>query len=198
MDGGPARCVFFDTEPQGKYVLGLIYAPPGDYTGSLAAPPAKAERQASLAVRVRRPRHACGLPLLGASWDFRRCRFTHPKLWDLRYHGKPGDFDANLGWQKHGDVQYEWIQPTKGPTTYMDHMAKYGEGIHHIAFAVSDIEREEGGMVEGRIPDIAIRRVGRSRPARLRPLCLSGHPCDRRHGSRAFVELPQVSLIRFS
>ena len=49
-------------------------------------------------------------------------------------------------------MQYEWIQPTKGPTTYLDHMAKYGEGIHHIAFAVSDIEREAGDWSKAGFP----------------------------------------------
>jgi catechol 2,3-dioxygenase-like lactoylglutathione lyase family enzyme len=69
--------------------------------------------------------------------------FTHPALWDLRYHGQPGQFDAILGWQRHGSVVYEWIQPTAGPTTYVDHMNKHGEGLHHIAFTVTDIEQEK-------------------------------------------------------
>ena len=142
IDGGPGRVVFFDTEPRGKYVLGLIYAPSGEYAGSLAAPPAKpdAKRVSQYAFVVR------DMPAVSRYWahlGLPEMSFTHPNLWELRYHDKAGDFDANLGWQKHGDVQYEWIQPTKGPTTYMDHMVRYGEGIHHIAFAVSDIDREE-------------------------------------------------------
>jgi methylmalonyl-CoA/ethylmalonyl-CoA epimerase len=142
IDGGPARLVFFDTAQQGKYALGLIYSPAGEYTGSLAAPAVKpnARRVSQYAFVVR------DMPAVSRYWahlGLPEMSFTHPKLWDLRYHGKPGDFDANLGWQKHGDVQYEWIQPTKGPTTYMDHMNRYGEGIHHIAFAVPDIDREE-------------------------------------------------------
>ena len=142
VDGGPARLVFLDTESGGKYVLGLIYAPSGEYRGSLAAPPTKAGAKpvSQYAFVVR------DMPAVSRYWarlGWPEMSFTHPYLWDLRYHGKPGEFDANLGWQKHGTVQYEWIQPTKGPTTYMDHMAKHGEGVHHIAFAVSDIEREE-------------------------------------------------------
>ena len=66
--------------------------------------------------------------------------FTHPAIGDLRYHGRPGDLDADLGWQKHGRVEYEWVQPTKGPTTYLDHIMKFGEGVHHIAFSVPSIE----------------------------------------------------------
>src|SRR4051812_36359220 len=150
-NGGTARCVLFDTEAQGKYFLALIYAPPGEYTGALAAPPAKpnAKRVSQYAFVVR------DMPAVSRYWahlGLPEMSFTHPKLWDLLYHGKPGDFDANLGWQKHGDVQYEWIQPTKGPTTYVDHMARYGEGIHHIAFAVSDIDREEAAWSKAGFP----------------------------------------------
>ena len=140
MDDGAGRYVLFDTEAPGKYVLGLIYAPPGEYTGSLAPPAAlpNPTRVAQYAFVVR------DLPAVSQFWarlGFPGMTFTHPAIWDQRYHGAPGDFDANLGWQKHGKVEYEWIQPTKGPTTYMNHMDKYGEGIHHIAFAVPDIQR---------------------------------------------------------
>ena len=151
LNGGAARYVLFDTEAQGKYVLGLIYAPAGEYTGSLAAPGAKpnAKRVSQYAFVVR------DMPAVSRYWahlGFPEMSFTHPRLWDQRYHGQPGDFDANLGWQKHGQIEYEWIQPTKGPTIYMDHMAKRGEGIHHIAFAVSDIEREEAEWSKAGFP----------------------------------------------
>jgi len=142
LDGGKARCALFDTEAEGKYVLGLIYAPPGEYTGDLAAPPAKpnAKRVSQYAFVVR---DMLAVSRYWARLGFPEMSFTHPKLWDLKYHGQAGDFDANLGWHKYGTVQYEWIQPTKGPTTYLDHMDKRGEGLHHIAFAVTDIEREQ-------------------------------------------------------
>jgi hypothetical protein len=45
---------------------------------------------------------------------------THPPRWDLRYHDQPGQFDAELGWQRHGRVVYEWILPLKGPTVYSE------------------------------------------------------------------------------
>jgi hypothetical protein len=148
-----ARYVLFDTAAEGKYVLGLIFAPAGEYTGSLAAPPVRpgGKRVAQYAFVVR------NLPAVSAYWaqlGFTPMSFTHPYLWDLRYHGGPGEFDANLGWQKHGTVEYEWIQPTKGPTTYMDHMAKYGEGFHHLAFATADMEREESAWTNAGFPTV--------------------------------------------
>jgi hypothetical protein len=142
IEDSHARYVLFDTAREGKYVVGLIFAPPGEYTGTLAPPPIQPspKRVSQYAFVVR------DLPAVSKYWarlGFPEMAFTHPRLWDLRYHGKPGDFDADLGWHKHGTVQYEWIQPTKGPTTYMDHMAKFGEGFHHIAFSTDDIDREQ-------------------------------------------------------
>jgi catechol 2,3-dioxygenase-like lactoylglutathione lyase family enzyme len=159
-----ARYVLFDTAKDGKYVLGLIFAPPGEYSGSLAAPRAKpnSRRVSQYAFVVR------DMPAVSHYWarlGWAEMPFTHPALWDLRYHGGPGEFDANLGWQKHGSVEYEWIQPTKGPTTYMDHMAKYGEGVHHIAFAVPDIEREEAAWSKAGFPTVQSGAWGeRDRP----------------------------------
>jgi hypothetical protein len=37
---------------------------------------------------------------------------------------------------------YEWILPLKGPTVYQDHLDRHGEGVHHIAFEVPDLDRE--------------------------------------------------------
>jgi len=141
--GEEGRYTLFDTEEEGKYVLGLIYGPEGAPGGLHGAPEARlnAKKVSQFAFVAR------DLNTVSKYWvrlGFPEMSFTHPALWDLRYHGQPGQFDAILGWQRHGNVVYEWIQPTKGPTTYLDHMAKHGEGLHHIAFSVTDIEQEKG------------------------------------------------------
>jgi hypothetical protein len=118
--------------------------------------------------------------------------FTHPALWDLLYHGAPGPFRCQLRVAERKS-QYEWIQPTQGPTTYTDHLTKYGEGFRGIAFAVEDIEREKGRLVEGGVPDDTVRCLGRARPARLWTLRVPGHEHDRRRRSRAVVEFPEVA-----
>jgi hypothetical protein len=128
--------VYFDTEPDGKYVLGLTCA-------AAPAPPAAEvapdRRVAQYAFTVRRLQ-----PVL-EYWSrlgFTDKSTTHPPLWDLRYHETPGQFDAELGWQRHGRVTYEWILPLKGPTVYSDHMERHGEGFHHLAFEVADLDKE--------------------------------------------------------
>ncbi len=126
---------YFDTEPQGKYVLGLVHDP-----DAAAPPPAQPGRKVvQYAFTVRQLE-----PVLDfwSRLGFVERSVTHPPLWDLRYHGKPADFDAELGWQRHGRVVYEWILPLKGPTVYLDHMEKHGEGFHHIAFEVPDLDAE--------------------------------------------------------
>jgi hypothetical protein len=145
--GEVGRYTLFDTAEEGKYVLGLIYGPTGAQGAPEARPDAKKVSQFAFVVR--------NLEQVSKYWTtlgFPEMSLTHPPLWDLRYHGQPGQFDAILGWQRHGNVMYEWIQPTKGPTTYLDHMAKHGEGLHHIAFNVMDIEREKSVWFKAGFP----------------------------------------------
>jgi len=135
---GSGRYTLFDTADKGKYVLGLIIRSADSHIAPEARPDTKKVSQFAFVAR--------DLDQVSKYWStlgFPEMSFTHPPLWDLRYHGQPGQFDAILGWQRHGNVVYEWIQPTKGPTTYLDHMAKHGEGLHHIAFNVTDIELEK-------------------------------------------------------
>lgn len=149
--GEVGRYTLFDTAEEGKYVLGLIYGPEGAPGGLHGAPEAgpNAKKVSQYAFV------AHDLDKVSKYWarlGFPEMSFTHPALWDLRYHGQPGQFDAILGWQRHGNVVYEWIQPTAGPTTYMDHMAKHGEGLHHIAFNVTDIEQEKSEWSKAGFP----------------------------------------------
>ncbi len=52
-------------------------------------------------------------------------------------------------------VQLELIEPNHAPSVWRDHLDKYGEGIHHIAFNVDDadpvidqLKKEYGAVVE--------------------------------------------------
>lgn len=54
-----------------------------------------------------------------------------------------------------GGVQLELIEPNEYPSVWKDHLDKYGEGIHHIAFHVEDgdavvekLKKEFGAVVE--------------------------------------------------
>jgi methylmalonyl-CoA/ethylmalonyl-CoA epimerase len=65
--------------------------------------------------------------------------FSRPTL----YQGSPSDAKAKLAFFAMGNLQIELIQPLGGKSTWQEYQDKYGEGIHHIAFAVKDIDGVE-------------------------------------------------------
>ncbi|MBK5292297.1 MAG: VOC family protein [Acidobacteriia bacterium] len=125
--------VFFDTEAQGKICLGLLYDPEPEQAPAQTGPPVT---QFALTAR--------DLDTVSAFWQklgFPPFSFTHPEITGKVYRGAPGIFDMRLGWQRHLKVPFEWIQPLQGPNVYEDHIAKHGEGFHHIAFNVPDMDQ---------------------------------------------------------
>ncbi len=56
------------------------------------------------------------------------------------YRGQPGRFGLDVGWWRFGDVVYEWIQPRGGRSVYTDYEKAHGEGLHHLAYQVEDLD----------------------------------------------------------
>jgi methylmalonyl-CoA/ethylmalonyl-CoA epimerase len=134
---GEVQYVYFDTETEGKYVIGLAYYPEDSMIDRTpAGPPHLRLSQYAFVVSdldtVSRYWHKLGFPEMSV---------THGGLRDLKYRDQPGQFDQKLGWQRHGKIVYEWILPVKGPTVYDEHLKIHGEGFHHLAFDVDDIDR---------------------------------------------------------
>lgn len=124
------RYVLMDTAAEGKYVLALT-------TASERKPVSASRRIVQYAFAAK------SLDPISAYWAklaLPAFTYTHPDTTELIYRGKPGQFDMRLGWQRHGKVTYEWIQPLRGPSTYYDHFEKHGEGFHHLAFNVDDMD----------------------------------------------------------
>jgi hypothetical protein len=132
---GDIHYVFFDTEKKGKYSVGMLYVPGGDY-GPLAVPDSEPKKKINQYAFVVKDLKAVNDYWVGLG--FPAAQFSHPYLWDLKYGAEDGEFDAELGFQRDGKVTYEWIMPLKGPTCYVDHMEKHGEGFHHVAFETID------------------------------------------------------------
>ena len=138
VDGGQGllRVVHMDTAAGGKYTLGLTH-------GSVAPPPGPLP-PAPFGAKL--SQHAVvveDLKAVSDYWEklgFPAMDVTHPTLTDLEYHGKPGQFDQKLGWHRHGTVTWEWIEPLAGPTVYQDFLDAHGEGYHHLALDVADID----------------------------------------------------------
>jgi hypothetical protein len=133
---GRLTVVHMDTAAEGKYVLGLMHGPVPRVPAE-AAPTATPVKLSQYALVVN------SLEKVSAYWaklGFPEMQVTHGPLTDLRYRGEPGKFDQKLGWHRHGTITWEWIEPLAGPTVYMDFMKEHGEGFHHFAFDVPDMD----------------------------------------------------------
>ena len=136
-DSGTLTIVHMDTADEGKYVLGLVHGTVHGADAPAPAPPFPA-KLSQFAFVVRDPR------AVSAFWSkvgLPAFEFTHPAIADRLYRGKPAGFDQELGWQRHGTVTYEWIRSLAGPTVYDDFLKAHGEGVHHLAFAVDDLDK---------------------------------------------------------
>lgn len=143
-DAGPVRYAYLDTVEEGKYALGLIYsAGPvggGPLPSSQRTPFNQKLAQFAFVIRDPEP--------VSTYWSrlgFPEISITHGALRNRRYRDQPGQFDHNLGWQRHGAIVYEWCIPLQGPTAYEDHLKAHGDGFHHLAFQVDDID----GLISG-------------------------------------------------
>jgi hypothetical protein len=133
MGDDDSRYVIFDTRPEGKYAVGIYYMPQ-------EAPPAPSSaRKVTQFAFITRDDAPVSKYWAKLGWP--EMSITHPDLHALEYRGKPGDFRSRLGWMRHGKVVYEWIMPEKGPSTWQDHLDKHGDGMHHMAFNVDDMDQ---------------------------------------------------------
>lgn len=127
------ECAFMDTAGRGLYTLGLVVAPEYEMDHGPAE-----RRVTQYALIASRPEPVSSF---WASLGFPAFTYTEVNSRDPLYRGKPGTFGMRLGWQRHGAVPFEWIQPLKGPSTYHDFISRHGEGFHHLAFNVADMDR---------------------------------------------------------
>ena len=135
---GNLSFVLMDTGQEGKYVLGFTYGDNGLQIHTALCDINRLElRLSQYAFAIRDPQpvsdywERIGLPKL---------EISHPELGDPMYYGEPADHELIQGWQRHGDIAYEWCIPVKPPIVYEDHIQKHGEGIHHLAFSVEDMD----------------------------------------------------------
>jgi catechol 2,3-dioxygenase-like lactoylglutathione lyase family enzyme len=134
IDHTAVTYTYFDTEPQGKYVLGLVYWPGGapkpleQKTVSHIAPVVRD------AAAVRDFWHKLGFP--GFALEHATPRD------DSRYRGQPLLLAFDVGFQRLGTISYEWIQPPSAPANiYEDFLERHGEGIQHIGMPVDDLSK---------------------------------------------------------
>ena len=55
-------------------------------------------------------------------------------------NGQPSEATAKLAFFQTGQLVIELIQPDETPSVWRDHLDKFGEGVHHIAFRVDSVD----------------------------------------------------------
>lgn len=130
---GPVTYIYFDTEPRGKYVLGLMLGP-----GSAPTGPAGVVSHLAPVIR-----EANSVSDFWASLGFPPLTIDHatPRP-DSRYRGKPLLLSFDVGWQRQTPITYEWIIPPMEPPNiyYADFLKRHGEGIQHLGMPVKDLD----------------------------------------------------------
>lgn len=58
----------------------------------------------------------------------------------MTFRGKPSKGRAKLSFLELENLVLELIQPIDGPSTWQDFLDSHGEGIHHIAFQVKNLQ----------------------------------------------------------
>ena len=131
----PVTYTYFDTEPEGKFALGLVYRPGG--MREPAGP--RVVSQFSPVVW-----DAAAVSAYWAKLGFPAFPMQHaaPRA-DSRYRDKPLSLAFEMGYQRHTQFSYEWISPPPSPPNiYADFLNKHHrEGIQHIAMPVEDLAK---------------------------------------------------------
>jgi methylmalonyl-CoA/ethylmalonyl-CoA epimerase len=59
---------------------------------------------------------------------------------NMTFQGRPVKHAFRAALATFGDVTLELIEPLAGSSAYAEHLAKHGEGLHHLELAVEDYQ----------------------------------------------------------
>jgi len=126
-DQFPVTYTFFDTEPEGKFALGLVYRPGGMRA---AAEPAVVSHFGAV---------VWDAAAVSAYWE----KLGFPPFSMEPVTDKPLSLTFEVGSQRHTQFRYEWISPPPSPANiYADFLNRHHrEGIQHIGMPVDDLAR---------------------------------------------------------
>ena len=137
---GKGQFIYLNTAPKGGGItFELMYDPdaPPYQPGHSAANDYPLERDTQYAPAVRDVRK---VDEYYQHLGFGGMRVDHNISLNRIYRGEPGKFEMYLGWWRWPEVTFEWIQPLVGPSVYDEYLKAHGEGLHHIAFEVRDMD----------------------------------------------------------
>jgi hypothetical protein len=83
-----------------------------------------------------------------------------PLVYDRKYYGRPTCAREKIAETMVGAVQFELCQPIEGDSVYQDFLMEHGEGLHHVQFAVDDVEKTAGLLSKEGFPSIQSGHIG--------------------------------------
>ena len=134
-DQTPVTYTYFDTEGEGKFALGLVYAPGGMQASSQPASITHLGAVVWDAASVSAYWERLGFPAFPM-------QHATPRP-DGRYRGDPLSLAFDVGFQRHAQFKYEWVSPPPAPrNVYADFLNKHhAEGFQHIGMLVDDLPK---------------------------------------------------------
>jgi catechol 2,3-dioxygenase-like lactoylglutathione lyase family enzyme len=57
------------------------------------------------------------------------------------FRGRPSEGQIKIAYFNLPNVALELMEPVGGDTSWKEHLDKHGEGVHHVAFRVEDLDR---------------------------------------------------------
>jgi len=138
-DKGTLEFFIINTNEKGKYYLGYTYGNTDEtLVENLSARNRHNMKINQYAFAIRQPEPVSAF---WASLGQPEFEINYPELYNMHYYGEPTNHKLIQGWQRHGTISYEWCIPVKPPIVYEDHINTHGEGIHHLAFTVDDMDK---------------------------------------------------------
>jgi Glyoxalase/Bleomycin resistance protein/Dioxygenase superfamily len=133
-DRVPATFTYFDTEPEGKFALGLVLKP----ARMRAAAPGPVSHFGFVV------RDAAAVSAYWEKLGFPAFPMQHavPRA-DSRYRDSPLSLAFEVGFQRYNQFHYEWIfPPPSPPNIYADFLNKHRcEGIQHLGIEIEDLAK---------------------------------------------------------
>jgi len=77
------------------------------------------------------------------------------KIQNKTMYGKPTDFKLKVAAVQVGALEIEMIQPLENAPVHQDYLERKGDGIHHLAFLVNNIDSGMATMVD-KGPDVIL------------------------------------------
>ena len=129
---GGTALTFFDTEPKGKYVIGLTTAPNLDATSG-------DPHVTHAGIAIADPQ-AVSAYWQSLGWEPLTIAHATPRE-DSRYRGQPLLLSFDVAWHRRPSLTIEWIIPPNAPANcYADFLKEHGQGVQHLGVTVPDLD----------------------------------------------------------